>query len=183
MIPIAPLPPGPTPAAPSATLPVGPAPLRAEAPAAARPMIGAEAVTAAAASRGTSLRAGLKSDAREEDPAPEPQRDPRPVRGLGVPPLHTARVGDLDRPPLPLSLRPDAEAAFAALPAPDVLAQHTTPTGAPAPATETMRTPDTLTDNGAGPDLDPGGHHTPAMQPGTAPNRQGPTAPHIDLRR
>lgn len=110
MTPLATLPPLPVAAAPLA----GSEPARRAAPAVAPPALGAAAVTAV--ETGRSIRLDPRRETRT-DPL-EPPADPPPVKGLGIPPLNTRLVGDLDkiddapRPPPPGS---DLSALLAAL--------------------------------------------------------------------
>jgi hypothetical protein len=69
--------------------------------------LGPEAVTAIRATKPVTPRDPGREAARQAlpriDPL-EPPSDPPPVKGLGIPALHTAKVGDqdiLDDPPLP----------------------------------------------------------------------------------
>ncbi|MEM7723015.1 MAG: hypothetical protein AAF376_11630 [Pseudomonadota bacterium] len=91
MIPLPPVPPGPTAFSPDA----GARPhLSESATAVAPPDLGRAAVT--------SLEATAKSDLAFADPVEvnplEPPADPPPVKGLGIPPLHMEQVGDQDKP-------------------------------------------------------------------------------------
>ncbi|MCU4653788.1 hypothetical protein N8I71_13165 [Roseibacterium sp. SDUM158016] len=67
-------------------------PTGAEPPAAPRPELARAAVTQAEATAKAAL--GVPGAGR---PVPEIPPDPPPVKGLGIPPLDTARVGDFDR--------------------------------------------------------------------------------------
>lgn len=75
--------------------------------------LGLSAVTAVAAPKSISPRDALRGDqggSQSEITPIEPPADPPPVKGLGIPALHTARVGDLDiLEDLP-SVAPDAPA-------------------------------------------------------------------------
>jgi hypothetical protein len=71
-------------------------------PAVALPALGAAAVTAATATKPVSTRRDPQGNSaapggRGEIEPLEPPKDPPPVKGLGIPPLHTAKVGDRDR--------------------------------------------------------------------------------------
>jgi hypothetical protein len=81
--------PGPAPLGVAAkTSPAGAVP-----PAAPKPDLGSAAVTQAEATAKTAM--GAPGHAHR--PVPEIPPDPPPVKGLGVPPLDTSQVGDLDR--------------------------------------------------------------------------------------
>jgi hypothetical protein len=71
-----------------------------EAPASPQPELGRAAVTEAQASAKASL--GL---AGSNDEIPEIPPDPPPVKGLGIPPLNTVQVGDMDDVPTPPETR------------------------------------------------------------------------------
>lgn len=72
---------------------VSPVQAGAEPSAAPAPLLGSRAVTPAAAVKPTlpRLAPGTKWDISEIPP------DPPPLKGLGIPGLHTARVGDFDK--------------------------------------------------------------------------------------
>ncbi len=74
-----------------------PAPGSATATPAELPALGAAAVTAARDTKDTDLRSDTSAEA---DPL-EPPADPPPVKGLGIPPLDTSKVGDFDEPEAP----------------------------------------------------------------------------------
>jgi hypothetical protein len=68
----------------------------------APPALGRSAVTAAQATARADLPSGdVNTPARLEPPA-----DPPPVKGLGIPPLHMAQVGDRDKGDAPVSQKP-----------------------------------------------------------------------------
>lgn len=101
-------------------------PTGAEPPAAPQPELGRAAVTRVEATAKAAL--GVPGAQR---PVPEIPPDPPPVKGLGIPPLNTAVVGDfdeIDTPPPPAS-QENAPAAEAGPALSDLIAalQDTTP--------------------------------------------------------
>jgi hypothetical protein len=104
MLPLAPVTPAPAFAvSPAAVKPVMPG---AETSAAPAPMMGVQAVGQIQSTKQAQPR---DEDARRRQPQAEIPPDPPPLKGLGVPALHTARVGDFDRPDdLPPPPRPAA---------------------------------------------------------------------------
>jgi hypothetical protein len=75
-------------------------PTGAEAPASPKPELGRAAVTEVQASAKAAL--GI---ADPKEAIPEIPPDPPPVKGLGIPPLNTMKVGDMDEVPTPPEVR------------------------------------------------------------------------------
>ncbi|MFW5655036.1 MAG: hypothetical protein ACOCYW_05240 [Roseicyclus sp.] len=100
MLPTAPTPIGPSTSQMQALAAQRPSPTGAEAPAAPKPELGRAAVTEVQASAKAAL--GIASS---RDAIPEIPPDPPPVKGLGVPALDTAKVGDMDEVPTPPETR------------------------------------------------------------------------------